>query len=100
MSSLIGDLTTIPANTSHSVVWNKPGNAVSIAIAPTVFARTIYEVVNPDRIKLLPQFATAEPLVHQIGLALNVPPEVVRSAALSKLKSALVRHGSCSRLYA
>ncbi len=80
-----GDFVIVPANTSHQVVWNKLGSALSIAINPTVFAQTIYEVVNPDRIELLPQFATSDPLIYQIGLA---------------LKSVLVRHGTSSRLYA
>ena len=43
---------------------------------------------NPESflytIELLPQFATADPLVHQIGIA---------------LKSSLTRHGTTSRLY-
>ena len=47
--------------------------------------KTIYEVVDPDRIELLPQFATPDPFVYQIGVA---------------LKSALAKHGSSSRLYA
>ena len=80
-----GDFVIVPGNTSHQVVWNKPGNAVSIAIEPTVFAQTIHEVVDPDRVELLPHFATSDPLVYQIGLA---------------LKSALVKHGTSSRLYA
>ncbi len=50
-----------------------------------VFAQTIYEVVDPDKIELLPQFATPDPFVHQIGIA---------------LKSALTKNGSTSRLYA
>ncbi|MGK7953304.1 MAG: helix-turn-helix domain-containing protein [Xenococcaceae cyanobacterium] len=80
-----GDLIIVPANTPHQALWNKSGNAVSIAIDPTVFAQTIYEVVDPDRIELLPQFATTDPLVYQIGLA---------------LKSVLIKHGTSSRLYA
>ncbi|MFQ4140857.1 AraC family transcriptional regulator [Chlorogloeopsis sp. ULAP02] len=80
-----GDFVIVPANTSHQVVWNKLGGALSIAIDPTFFAQTIYEIVNPDRIELLPQFATSDPLIYQIGLA---------------LKSVLVKHGTTSRLYA
>ena len=80
-----GDFVIVPANTSHKVAWNKPGGAITIAIDPTVFAQTIYEVVDPDCIELLPQFATPDPFIYQIGIA---------------LKSALAKHGTSSRLYA
>ena len=80
-----GDFVIVPANTSHQVAWNESGSAIVIAIDPTVFAQTIYEVVDPDKIELLPQFATPDPFVYQIGIA---------------LKSALVKHSTSSRLYA
>ncbi|MEO1377986.1 MAG: AraC family transcriptional regulator [Cyanobacteria bacterium J06635_10] len=80
-----GDFIIIPANTTHQAAWYKGGYAVTIAIEPTVFAQTIYEVVSPECIELLPQFATPDPLVYQIGVA---------------LKSALLTNGTTSRLYA
>lgn len=80
-----GSCVIVPANTSQQVEWNKASGALTIAVDPTVFAQTIYEVVDPDSIELLPQFATPDPLVYQLGVA---------------LKSALTRHGTSSRLYA
>ena len=80
-----GDCIIIPANTSHQAVWDHQGSALVIAIEPTVFAQSIHEVVDPDQIELLPHFATLDPLVYQIGVA---------------LKSALTRHSHSSRLYA
>ncbi|MGB3638180.1 MAG: AraC family transcriptional regulator [Rivularia sp. (in: cyanobacteria)] len=80
-----GDLIIVPANTTHQAAWYGEGASVAIAIDPTVFAQTIYEVVDPDKVELLPQFATSDPFVHQIGIA---------------LKSALIKHGTSSRLYA
>ncbi|WP_019505036.1 AraC family transcriptional regulator [Pleurocapsa sp. PCC 7319] len=80
-----GDCVIVPANTSHQVAWNHEGGALTIAINPTVFAQTIYEVVDPDCVELLPQFATPDPLIYQIGVA---------------LKSVLTKHGTSSRLYA
>ena len=74
-----GECIIVPANTPHQAVWDKEGSAVMIAIEPRVFAQTIYEVVDPDKIELLPHFATPDPLVYQIGIA---------------LKSALVKHSS------
>lgn len=80
-----GNFVIVPGDVSHQVVWDKPISAVKIAIEPRIFAQTIYEVIDPDRIELLPQFATPDPLVHQIGLS---------------LKSALTKNGNGSRLYA
>ncbi|MFM2312902.1 MAG: hypothetical protein RLZZ04_2178 [Cyanobacteriota bacterium] len=80
-----GSCVIVPANTSQQAEWNKESGALTIAIDPTIFAQTIYEVVNPDSIELLPQFATPDPLIYQLGVA---------------LKSALTKHDNSSRLYA
>ncbi|AFY53702.1 DNA-binding domain-containing protein, AraC-type [Rivularia sp. PCC 7116] len=80
-----GDLIIVPANTTHQAAWYSEGCSVAIAIDPVVFAQTIYEVVDPDKIELLPKFANPDPFVYQIGVA---------------LKSALIKHGTSSRLYA
>ena len=75
----------VPANTSHHVTWNREGGMIAIAIAPTVFAQSIHEVVDPDSIELLPRFTTHDPLIYQIGVA---------------LKSTLFKYGTSSSLYA
>lgn len=80
-----GECIIIPANMTHQAAWEEEGSAVAIAIDPKVFAQTIYEVVDPDKIEILPQFATPDPLIYQIGIA---------------LKSALTKHGSTGRFYA
>jgi AraC family transcriptional regulator len=80
-----GSCVIVPANTSQQAEWNKGSGALTIAVDPTIFAQTIYEVVDPDSIELLPQFATPNPFIYQIGVA---------------LKSALTRHDTSSRLYA
>jgi AraC family transcriptional regulator len=80
-----GSCVIVPANTSQQAEWNKESGALIIAVDPTIFAQTIYEVVDPDSIELLPQFATPDPLIYQLGVA---------------LKSALTKHDTSSRLYA
>ena len=80
-----GNCFIIPANTTQYAEWDKESGAVMLAIDPTTFAQTIYEVVDPDTIELLPQFATPDPFLHQIGVA---------------LKSALIKQSNTSRLYA
>ena len=80
-----GSCVIIPANMSQYAEWNQASGAVTISIDPTVFAQTIHEVVDPDTIELLPLFATPDPFIYQIGVA---------------LKSALTKQGDTSRLYA
>lgn len=80
-----GSCVIIPANISQYTEWNKGCGAVGVAIAPTAFAQTIHEVVDPDKIELLPQFATSDPLIYQIGVA---------------LKAALTKQSDSSQLYA
>ena len=80
-----GSCVIIPANTSQYAEWDKESGAVTMSIDPTVFAQTIHEVVDPNTIELLPLFATPDPFIYQIGVA---------------LKSALTKQGDTSRLYA
>jgi AraC family transcriptional regulator len=82
---LQGDVVIIPANTWHRSTWDMAGGAIVLGLEPKEFTRTIDEIIERDRIELIPHFATPDPLVHQIGLA---------------LKQALENSGSNSRLYA
>jgi len=82
---LQGDVVIVPANTWHRTTWNRAGGAIVVGLEPKEFARTIDEIIERDRIELIPHFATPDPLVHQIGLA---------------LKRALENSGNGSRLYA
>ncbi|MBV8882508.1 MAG: helix-turn-helix transcriptional regulator [Chroococcidiopsidaceae cyanobacterium CP_BM_RX_35] len=80
-----GDILITPANVATRVQWKNAGGVIYLGFEPNKFARTIYEVVDPDRVQLLPHFATRDPLIYQIGIA---------------LKSALEQQGAGSRLYA
>jgi AraC family transcriptional regulator len=80
-----GSCVIVPASVSQQASWNKESGALTIAVDPLVFAQTIYEVVDPDSIELLPQFATSDLFVYQIGVA---------------LKAALFKNSDRSRLYA
>ena len=82
---LQGDVVIVPDNTWHRTSWNTAGGAIVLGLEPKEFARTIDEIIERDRIELIPHFATPDPLVHQIGLA---------------LKRALENSGSTNRLYA
>lgn len=80
-----GDILVTPANIGTRAQWDTEGGVIYLGFEPSVFAYAMYEVLDPDRIQLVPHFATPDPLVHQIGLA---------------LKTALENQGAGSRLYA
>ncbi|MBD2258208.1 AraC family transcriptional regulator [Pseudanabaena sp. FACHB-2040] len=80
-----GDMVVVPADTWHRTRWTLAGGVIVIGLEPKTFTQTVDETVGCDRIELIPHFATADPLVQQIGLA---------------LKRALENAGSGSRLYA
>lgn len=80
-----GDLVITPAGAGHRAIWDVAGGAMMLGFEPFIFARAVYEVVDGDRLELVPHFATPDPLVYQIGLA---------------LKATLENYGTSSRLYA
>ena len=80
-----GSCVIVPANTSQYAEWDEESGALMMAIDPRAFAQTIYEIVDPDTVELLPLFATPDPLMYQIGVA---------------LKSAMMKQGKTSRIYA
>lgn len=79
-----GDILIVPANVGCRSRWEAASNVMFFGIDPAIFAHAIHEAVDPDRIELLPHFATPDPLVHQMG---------------QSLKTALETFGSMSRLY-
>ncbi|MCU0535814.1 MAG: AraC family transcriptional regulator [Hydrococcus sp. Prado102] len=82
---LQGDLVIVPANAWHRAGWDIAGGAILLGLQTKEFLRTVDETIECDRIQLIPHFATPDPLVHQIGLA---------------LKQTLENPGKVGRLYA
>jgi AraC family transcriptional regulator len=66
-----GDIVITPAQVGHRSCWNAEHDFIIIAIASDVFARAVDESAEPSNVELLPQFATSDGLVLQIGLALK-----------------------------
>lgn len=66
-----GDIVIVPANTWHRTRWNKAGGVIALGLEPQKFARAIDETLERDNLELIPHFATSDPLVHQLGLALK-----------------------------
>jgi AraC family transcriptional regulator len=80
-----GDTFIVPANIFYQAQWDSAGSFILIGLEPTIFARTIYESIDPDRVELLPHLQTPDQLIYQLGLA---------------LKSELETDGAGSQLYA
>jgi AraC family transcriptional regulator len=58
---LQGDVVIVPANTWHRTSWNTAGGAIVLGLEPKEFTRTIDEIIERDRIELIPHFATPIP---------------------------------------
>ena len=80
-----GDVVIVPADTRTQTTAEGAGGAIVLGLETQEFAHMIDETVEKDGIKLIPHFATADPLVHHIGIA---------------LKRALENSGRINRLYA
>lgn len=80
-----GDIVIQPANTGQKCAWDASGDLIILGIETRTFAGAIDESKQSEQVQLLPNFATPDPLVLQIGLA---------------IKNALQHNPSGSRLYA
>ncbi|MCV3215326.1 AraC family transcriptional regulator [Plectonema radiosum NIES-515] len=80
-----GDIVITPVNIGQGAAWEDEGDFIILGIEADVFARTIDEAADAKDLELLPHFATPDPLIYQIGLA---------------LKSVLENNPTNSRLYA
>jgi AraC family transcriptional regulator len=79
-----GDIVIIPANTQNQQSWNHEVEFSLLLLEPTHIAQIAHESIDVDRFEILPHFATPDPLIYQIYLALS---------------SELASGGLCSRLY-
>jgi AraC family transcriptional regulator len=68
---LQGDVVIVPANTWHRTRWNTGGGAIFLGLEPKTFAYMVDETIERDGMELIPHFATPDPLIHQIGVALK-----------------------------
>lgn len=80
-----GDMIIVPANTCTQTYSDTAAGAIVLSFDPKNFAHTIDETLERKSLELIPHFSTPDPLVYQIGLA---------------LQRALETADSISRLYA
>jgi AraC family transcriptional regulator len=71
----VGDILIVPANTPHYARWDTEHRYLILSLDPTAFLNTVLSMESWDGAELLPHFATADPLVHGIGLALKAELE-------------------------
>jgi AraC family transcriptional regulator len=78
------NIVIIPANIQCQQSWSREIEFSLLFLEPTHVAQIAHESIDVDRVEILPHFATPDPLIYQIYLALS---------------SELVSGGLCSRLY-
>jgi AraC family transcriptional regulator len=66
-----GDIVITPVNVGQGAAWENEGDFIILGIEADVFARAINESAEAKDVELLPHFATPDPLIYQMGLALK-----------------------------
>ena len=101
----IGDIAIIPSQMSHwHQVETEISEQIAIAIEPKYVASIAHEVIDPDRLELLPTFARTDPLIQHLALNLKANLDssnydTLYAESLFNLLSAhLLRHYSNGKL--
>lgn len=71
----VGDILIVPAHTPHYARWDTEHRYLILTLEPNAFLYTVQATQDWDMVELVPHFATADPLVHGIGLALKAELE-------------------------
>jgi AraC family transcriptional regulator len=66
-----GDIVITPANIGHQAAWEEEGDFIILGIEPQFFSLAISEAVQLEEVELISHFATPDPLVYQIAIALK-----------------------------
>lgn len=90
------DTNIIPAYTLHRVQWQQEGQFMFVAIEPSLLRQVGEDLLNPDKIELIPHFATVrDPLIQGILFALKRELEsggICGNLYIDHLKVALAIH--------
>ncbi|ESA37411.1 transcriptional family [Leptolyngbya sp. Heron Island J] len=71
----VGDILIVPAQMPHYARWDTEHRYLILSLDPTAFLNAVQSTGSWDRAELVPHFATADPLIHGIGLALKAELE-------------------------
>ena len=66
-----GDVAVIPANSYHKSRWDSEVEFLVLSLEKELFARVLNNSVDLQSLEITPQFASPNPLIQQIGLALK-----------------------------
>lgn len=70
-----GDILIVPAHTPHYARWDTEHRYLVLSLDPSAFLHTVQATGEWEKAELVPHFATADPLVHGIGLAFKAELE-------------------------
>ena len=70
-SQSVGDVALIPFQAHHWTVDAQQSESILLTLPPELVASSVAEVVNPERIELVPTFAQPDPLIYGMSLALR-----------------------------
>jgi len=66
-----GNVTVIPASINSKINWDGELEFILLGLEPTIFSYIAYDLVDPDRVELVPQLSKPDPLIYQIGIRLK-----------------------------
>lgn len=81
--SRCGSVTIAPMQIHRKYRFHEEVELIQLSLEPGLVSNAAPELVNPDRVELVPQSYINDPLVYQLGLALKA--ELQNSGAESKL---------------
>lgn len=90
-----GDILITPAGIGHESQWDRDGDFILLCLDPHYFAHNALETVDPDHARILPQFATPDPLLCAMGRAIKAAYEqggVFSRLYIESLTSAIAAH--------
>jgi AraC family transcriptional regulator len=70
-----GDVVIVPANTVAQTTWDSENESMMLFLDPTFVAQVAYEFVDPGQVEILPEFATPDPMICQIGMMIKAELE-------------------------
>jgi AraC family transcriptional regulator len=66
-----GAVALCPMHIPQAIRWDRDANVLLLNLAPDLLTRHAVEVLDTDRIELIPHLVTKDALIHQVGLGLQ-----------------------------
>ena len=66
-----GDICVVPAHTRHWIHSQGEQELILLSLEPAFLGRVAHESVEPERVEIVPHFASYDPLIYHIGRALK-----------------------------